>query len=332
MKTDHVPTNRTEALLEAFGEKKTLEQWGDDSRCRVSKEALKRRFLDYDLPFETLISTPPNEIHRKLLLTAWGEKKTRAQWRRDVRCKVSYRTMASRLKQGISPEEALGKEESQAEAQHSRRKEENPMRRSKKDTLRLTAFGEKKTYKEWANDPRCKVDYMTLLNRVTRLKWDAESSITTPAHKKPTRQQKSPPPTIEEACEKYSPPETLQNGDMCSIWTKNLGSLSVQAVDTSNPESKKRTGREVIEALNSFIEEISYCEDTPTQFSFSMVLRESGKFEESSILFALPKTTKELQARSLELWVEESSKGLLLDKEEIKKMSIAEIIALLRGD
>jgi hypothetical protein len=46
--------------------------------------------------------------------------------------------------------------------------------------LRLTAFGETKSAKEWAADPRCAVSYGALILRVSRRKWEHERAITTP--------------------------------------------------------------------------------------------------------------------------------------------------------
>ena len=46
-------------------------------------------------------------------------------------------------------------------------------------TLIYTAFGETKTAHDWAKDPRCKVGYEVLRNRVYR-GWPVEQSILTP--------------------------------------------------------------------------------------------------------------------------------------------------------
>lgn len=46
---------------EAFGEKKVLKEWLEDSRCVVNKTTLKKRITMYDLPFEVLITTPKSK-------------------------------------------------------------------------------------------------------------------------------------------------------------------------------------------------------------------------------------------------------------------------------
>jgi hypothetical protein len=46
--------------------------------------------------------------------------------------------------------------------------------------VHLTAFGETKTIKEWAADPRCAVSEAALRLRVRRRGWDAELALTTP--------------------------------------------------------------------------------------------------------------------------------------------------------
>lgn len=44
----------------------------------------------------------------------------------------------------------------------------------------LTAFGETKTTMQWSEDPRCKTNYIAILNRLDKLGWDVERAITTP--------------------------------------------------------------------------------------------------------------------------------------------------------
>jgi len=46
--------------------------------------------------------------------------------------------------------------------------------------VHLTAFGETKTIKEWADDPRCVVSEEALRLRVSRRRWEAERALTTP--------------------------------------------------------------------------------------------------------------------------------------------------------
>lgn len=60
---------------------------------------------------------------------------------------------------------------------------------SNRKVLRLTAFGETKSAKEWAADPRCVVAYGALILRVSRRKWNHERAITTPTMSSRSGQQ-----------------------------------------------------------------------------------------------------------------------------------------------
>ena len=51
--------------------------------------------------------------------------------------------------------------------------------RNRRSTVLLTAFGETKSLKDWAEDERCKVSYGALHDRIRNLGWDAERAITT---------------------------------------------------------------------------------------------------------------------------------------------------------
>jgi len=53
---------------------------------------------------------------------------------------------------------------------------------NKRTTRRLTAFGETKSLKEWADDPRCSSgSYRVVQDRLDKLGWDLEKAILTPA-------------------------------------------------------------------------------------------------------------------------------------------------------
>ncbi len=47
-------------------------------------------------------------------------------------------------------------------------------------SLRVIAFGESKTIKDWLKDPRCSICRNTLMNRIHSLKWPSEEAISTP--------------------------------------------------------------------------------------------------------------------------------------------------------
>jgi hypothetical protein len=44
-----------------------------------------------------------------------------------------------------------------------------------------SAFGEKKSLADWADDTRCAVAYHTLFRRITKYRWDVEKAIRTPS-------------------------------------------------------------------------------------------------------------------------------------------------------
>ena len=56
-------------------------------------------------------------------------------------------------------------------------------KRSKRRKHIITAYGETKMVAEWAEDPRCLVDYHTLLQRTVYSSWDPERAMTTPKTK-----------------------------------------------------------------------------------------------------------------------------------------------------
>lgn len=48
-------------------------------------------------------------------------------------------------------------------------------------SLRVIAFGESKTIKDWLEDPRCSICRNTLMNRIHNLRWPSEEAISTPS-------------------------------------------------------------------------------------------------------------------------------------------------------
>ncbi len=95
-------------------------------------------------------------------IEAFGERKTIAQWSRDPRCVVTERALISRIHNGWDAEEAIT----------------TPMKKKVK-TFLLTAFGETKSYCQWAKDPRCVVSRVCLRHRIES-GWNPEKAITTP--------------------------------------------------------------------------------------------------------------------------------------------------------
>lgn len=52
--------------------------------------------------------------------------------------------------------------------------------RNRSSNILLTVFGETKTLIEWAEDPRCRVNYTNLRQRIRRYSWESGVAITTP--------------------------------------------------------------------------------------------------------------------------------------------------------
>ena len=55
---------------------------------------------------------------------------------------------------------------------------------NRRTTTHLTAFGETKSFADWAADPRCVVKYVTLSQRIRAYGWQTEAALTTPAAKR----------------------------------------------------------------------------------------------------------------------------------------------------
>jgi hypothetical protein len=147
-------------LITAFGETKGTGEWSRDPRCAVKQMTLWQR-ITRGMDPELAITTPNQKGIYKLvagggieyvspLVTAWGDTKTVSQWSVDPRCRVSRAAIQYRLRNGMSPEDAMTAD--------------NP----KAPLPPVTAFGETKSGPEWKNDPRMKVDYKTFCIRIRK--------------------------------------------------------------------------------------------------------------------------------------------------------------------
>jgi len=102
--------------------------------------------------FEQAICEPKQHRQREpKKYLAFGEKKTLLDWARDPRCVVGYQIILKRLRAGIPLE--LGMSVKRFAFLDPR-------------TIPLTAFGETKSIRGWARDPRCLVAYSTFLRRL----------------------------------------------------------------------------------------------------------------------------------------------------------------------
>ena len=94
---------------------------------------------------------------RDRLVTAWGETKSAGEWETDPRAKVSARLIADRIRAGCSPEDAISLTPQQRSAAASM---------DRPSTRFQEAFGERKSMRAWARDPRCPVSHQGLFYRV----------------------------------------------------------------------------------------------------------------------------------------------------------------------
>jgi hypothetical protein len=162
----------------AFGESLTVNQWVEDPRCVVPSNVLRMR-LESGVEPETAITKPVRNHEREF--EAFGDKKSLTAWSKDERCVVSYKILTQRLDRGWDIVDALSvPPRSMGNPQSNRKKKRTPSSRELPDgrEVLVEAFGEKKTLREWASDPRCQVPYLRLRTRL-RKNWSLEDAITT---------------------------------------------------------------------------------------------------------------------------------------------------------
>jgi hypothetical protein len=99
------------------------------------------------------------------MLTAFGERKTLAEWAEDIRCVVSYKLLHKRMVAYRWNGERAITTTAKAYGINERAK------------LR-EAFGESKSLTEWSRDSRCAVSFKALYGRVTRFGWCLETALT----------------------------------------------------------------------------------------------------------------------------------------------------------
>ena len=102
-------------------------------------------------------------------LTAFGETKTLSAWAEDVRAVVNVGNIARRLKEGMSPEDAITLVPRPRGGDHS----SHP----------VTAFGVSQSVWQWTEDERCTVIAPTITKRLNA-GWNAEAAISTPSRKR----------------------------------------------------------------------------------------------------------------------------------------------------
>ena len=141
-------------VYEAFGERKGLDDWARDPRCKTSRGSLFER-VGKGIPFIEALTQPAGKVARQgrgapRKFTAFGESKTLREWADDPRSEVGHERLEDKVRLGIPLEEAM----------------KRSRRRSSPNSTILEAFGEAKSIAEWSRDPRCRIGYGALCLRI----------------------------------------------------------------------------------------------------------------------------------------------------------------------
>lgn len=99
------PPSQKSRVITAFGEQKKISDWVEDPRCViVDARKIVARISQGWHPEKAL--TTFREYYSRPL-PAFGEEKSAEEWARDPRCKVSSRTLNSRIQKGWDVERAI---------------------------------------------------------------------------------------------------------------------------------------------------------------------------------------------------------------------------------
>lgn len=98
-----------------------------------------------------------------VVLTAFGETKTAIEWSEDSRCVVPYPCLLERIKNSIGHEAAITTPTIDVGTRGL-----GWDRLGYRDSARITAFGETKTYMQWEKDPRCVIGRSSLRERINK--------------------------------------------------------------------------------------------------------------------------------------------------------------------
>lgn len=154
---DRYDWEKARGLIDAFGQSKTLNEWSQDPRCTVKREAIRTRlalgWAAEDAITRTKHHQPTLEFThngRTLTLRGWADQSG-----------IKYHTLYRRIyKDGLDFADAL---------------EKGP--NGKDFVMEVAAFGETKPIYKWAVDARANCTSHTLRKRI-RAGWHPEEAIT----------------------------------------------------------------------------------------------------------------------------------------------------------
>ena len=93
-RSQNARNRRSNRLLTAFNETKTIIEWSKDPRCTVSEMVLMtRKQLGWE--DQKTVDTPTHGTRE--LFFAFGEERYLSDWARDERCRVKYQTLVKRV-------------------------------------------------------------------------------------------------------------------------------------------------------------------------------------------------------------------------------------------
>jgi hypothetical protein len=152
--------NRTNSKwVYAFGEWRTIAQWLNDDRCKVSESVLRSRLDKGESPED--IMSNAQEIYSRIPshkgIIDWDtinlETLNASDLSKHPLCTVSSDTIKTRIRAGWTKKDATLLPTGTRQQPHLKR---------------YGGFGESKTVSEWAKDERCNVGASELLRRIKR--------------------------------------------------------------------------------------------------------------------------------------------------------------------
>ena len=153
---------RTDRMISAFGEEKSICAWMNDPRCQLYSVKTFTCRLESGWDIERALTTPPIEGRPVHQITAFNETKSLKGWSHDSRCVVERGVLRNRLLSGWDAESAL-----------------TTLPGHRLRARYVTAFGETKPLAAWANDSRNMVSKKVFITRVYK-GWVMERALTEP--------------------------------------------------------------------------------------------------------------------------------------------------------